>query len=103
MGSIRKKILDMKKLAHKGKFKDAKKILDQHIEDEHHIHSDLVHLQRAAEDFQKTLENLNDNWFTCTKDISKFDSYIDNLESELKRIKYIINKLVRLGKIKLKI
>jgi len=48
MGIYIKTLEEIKKLVHKGKYKLAKKKLDNHIHEEHHFHSDLHHLQRAT-------------------------------------------------------
>ena len=109
MGLFHKTIQDMKKLVEQGKYDEAKKVLNQHIGAEHHFASDLSSLMRAAAAFQQQLMNLQGWWSlannapkTNKSALPKFEQMVAELEGQLTSIKYLMNKLLKEEKVKLK-
>ena len=107
MGIFHKTIQDMKKLVKQSKYDEAKKVLDEHIDGEHHFASDLSSLMRATAAFQQQLMNMRGSWILNTraksnvKALERFESQAKELEGQLVSIKYLMNKLLKEEKAKL--
>jgi hypothetical protein len=107
MGLFHKTIQDMKTLVKQGKYNEAKKILDQHIDAEHHFASDLSSLMRAAAAFQQQLMNLQGWWSLSNgskynkKALPTFEKMVVELEGQLTSIHYLMNKLLKEERVKL--
>lgn len=101
MGTLHKSLKDITKLMEKGKKKHAKQVLDEYIHQEHHFHADIHHLMSEIQAYHNSLEHLHESWDNLSKKKKVFEDHVNAAQMHLRRVKYIISKLVRVGKIKI--
>ena len=88
------------------RYKDAKRILEDHIENEHHLDSDLSNLQRTVGFYQKYLVESRVALSRLMKvpepdpeDVETVIEYLENAQTEVGFIEELIKKLWKEGKL----
>jgi hypothetical protein len=106
MSLFKESINDIIKDIKNEKFEDAQRILDDHIENEHHLDSDLAKLQqtvgfyqRHLVDCKRTLIHLIHDPEPKQHDIDVVVKNLENAQMEVGLIEELIRKLVKEGKL----